>query len=188
MPSGNSVEFRFAADESTSLKVVSGTTLIVRDTTASNPAGAPSFEAVVFPDEAEADRINRVLRGRPSCHWLLTLNGKNVQLEFPGERGDGGISAGLFSSLDAALSAYSRTRENVAVEVESASEGAHAKALWAWREQMALWEIACNSQLQQQFKKSDPKSFERLRATLEQMDCSVKPEPPDAESHEPIVK
>lgn len=178
LPAGGTTEVRFAAENPIALSVTSRTRLIMRDITASNPTGIPSFEVVVFPEEAEANRIRRVLRERPGCYWLVTLGGKIVQLEFPGERGDGGISGGLFSSLDAALAAYRRVKDDVVVEVESDSEGTRTRAFWAWREKMDLWEMACDSEFQKQFRESDPKSFERLSETLRQVDCSVKPSPP----------
>lgn len=178
MPAGGSVEVRFAARNPIELEVTSGTKLVFRDITSSNPAGTQSIEAVVFPEEPEANRIKAALRGRPGCYWLVTLRGQIVQLDFPGERGDGGISGGIFSSLDAALLAYGRAREDVLVEVESASEGTRVQEFWDWRRRMDLWEVACNPEFQEHLRKNDPKTFERLSETLKHVDCSAKPIPP----------
>lgn len=184
MPAGNKVEVRFSTDILTRLPVTSATRLLVKDITASNPAG-PLFEVVLFPENSEANRIKLALRQRPECYWLLAIGGRIVQLDVPGYRGDGGISGGLFSSLEAALAAYHRTREDVEVEVESAAEAAREKAFWAWRKEMDLWEVACDPKWQRRFQESQPENFEVLKETFNQVDCSVKPKPPtDAASEE----
>lgn len=175
LPAGTRVDVRFAVENAIAVTVTTGTKLVMRDIRASNPAGTPSWEVVVFPEDTEANRIKQALRSKPSCYWLVSVGGNVVQLEFPGERGDGGISGGLFPSLDAALLAYGRTKEEVLLEAQSSQEGAQTQAFWSWRRKMDLWEIACDPELLQEFRERDPMNFERLRATLDGIDCSARP-------------
>lgn len=179
LPSGARVDVRFEVENAIAFTVTSETKLVMRDITASNPAGAPSWEVVLFPEDTEANRIKHALRSKPSCYWLVSVGGNVVQLEFSGERGDSGISGGLFPSLDSALLAYGRTKDEISVEAQSSPEEARAQAFWLWRRKMDLWEIACDPELQRAFRERDATNFDRLRATLDGIDCSAKPIRPD---------
>ena len=89
------------------------------------------------------------------------------------------------TTLVVTINAFPPKERGKAIGVWAAAAGVGAAAgvliagalqeFWSWRREMDLWEIACDSELQEQFRERDPTSFERLRTTLEGIDCSAKP-------------
>jgi hypothetical protein len=176
---GSTITVRVEQSESPlSFGIEPDTRIAVHELTELDPSGPPIFEVVVYPEPPDMMRFRREVQPRPDCFWLVTLDGAVVQYAFPGEKSEGGIAGGRFPSLDTALAAYGRTREQVTLDAVSEEEGRRHREFLDWRRRMDDWEIACNLEFQEIFRASHPKEFEALSDWIRAADCSRPPEAP----------
>jgi hypothetical protein len=177
MAGGRSINLHVGSEDAVPYRVTRDSKLRIRDTTAASASHRPVFEVAVVPEASEAERMMRKLGNHFGCRWLVTLDGNAVDL-IAGVKGDRSIPGGLYSSLDTALGAYGRTRDEVSIEVMSQAEGARHQAFWAWRKEMDLWQAACDPDMRRLLEEAHPKEFQSILPLLEKMDCSTPPAAP----------
>jgi hypothetical protein len=178
LQAGGKLPVQVAWSDVTRLRITRATPLRVRDLTAASDNGLPSFEVWVVSEGKGSEPVQKAIRAHPGCHWLVTLNGKVVQLELPGERADGALAGGWFASLDEALRAYGRSRKQVALEVVPQALEGRELVHWNWQHQLDRWRLACEFPLRSSFRRAHPEEFAALAPTFEDFDCSHPPQRP----------
>lgn len=177
LQAGGKLPVQVAWSDVTRLRITRATPLRVRDLTAASDNGLPSFEVWVVSDKS-SEPVQKAIRAHPGCHWLVTLNGKVVQLELPGERADGATAGGWFASLDEALRAYGRSRKQVTLEVVPQALEGRELVHWNWQHLLDRWRLACEFPLRSSFRRAHPEEFAALAPTFQDFDCSHPPQRP----------
>jgi hypothetical protein len=178
LQAGAKLPVRVAWSDVTRFRVTRATPLRVRDLTAASDNGLPSFEVWVVSEGEATEPVQKAVRAHPGCHWLVTLNGRVVQLELPGERADGALAGGWFASLDEALRAYGRSRKQVALEVVPQALEGRELVHWTWQHQLDRWRLACEFPLRSSFRRAHPEEFAALAPTFQSFDCAHPPQRP----------
>ena len=175
---GGSLPVQVAWGDVTRFRITRAAALRVRDVTAASDTGLPSFEVWVVSEGESTEPVRAAIRAHPGCHWWVSLNGKVVQLELPGERADGALAGGWFASLDEALRAYGRSRKQVVLEVVPQALEDRELVHWTWQHQLDRWRLACEFNLRSSFRRSHPEEFAALAPTFREFDCSHPPQRP----------
>jgi hypothetical protein len=178
LQAGARLPVQVAWGDVTRFRVTRSTRLRVRDVTAASDTGRPSFEVWVVPEADSTEPVRTAIRAHPGCHWWVTLDGRVVQLELPGERSDGALAGGWFASLDEALRAYGRSRKQVALEVVPQALEGRELVHWTWQHQLDRWRLACEFNMRSSFRRSHPEEFAALAPIFRDFDCSHPPQRP----------